>query len=302
VELPLGPSNKTGWPWTEGTGAFPGAGTLPSGRPWPRITIVTPSLNHGAFIEEAIRSVLLQAYPNLELIVVDGGSTDDSIKALGKYGAWLSHWICESDRGPASALNRGFQLGTGELLGFLNADDFLLPGCLATIAREFLSHPGADVVSGHGFFAKLSGEMGTPIFSDRWNLARFANDAGVLVQPATFFRRRAFEQVGGFKERTKASWDIELWADMALAGAVFHTVDEFLAAFRLHAASITGRHFRKHRFRDARAVREKMRGRCETPRDRLWSLVYRARKFSGHPLRTVNQRWFVYSALSRWSL
>ena len=190
----------------------------------------------------------------------------------------------------------------GEILGFLNADDFLLPGCLTTIAREFLSHPWADVVSGHGCFARVSGELGTPIFSDRWNLTRFANDAGVLVQPATFFRRRTFEQVGGFKERTNASWDIELWADMALAGAVFHTVDEFLAAFRLHAASISGRHFRKHRFRDARAVREKMRGRCETPRDRLWCLVHRARKFSGHPLRTVSQRWFVYSALSRWSL
>ncbi len=97
AELPPASSGKTGWPWTEGTRAALAAGTLLDGRPWPRISIVTPSLNHGAFIEEAIRSVLLQAYPNLELIVVDGRSTDGSIKAIGRYGAWLSHWICESD-------------------------------------------------------------------------------------------------------------------------------------------------------------------------------------------------------------
>jgi glycosyltransferase involved in cell wall biosynthesis len=301
TDLPPAPPAKTLWPWTDGSHAA--SEGPPDGRSWPRISIVTPSLNQGTFIEAAIRSVLLQAYPNVELIVVDGGSTDGSVDTISKYGRWLAHSICESDSGPANALNKGFKLATGEILGFLNADDFFLPGCLATIAREFGRHPGVDVVSGHGFMAKASGELGTPIFSDPWNLKTFVYDACVLVQPATFFRRRTFQQVDGFKETPQTTWDMELWADMALAGAAFHSVDEFLAAHRIHAASITGSpHLKKQRRRDARAVRQKMKGRRETLRDRLYSLVHRVRKFSGHPRRTLSQRMFFYSALNRWSL
>src|ERR1700730_2315977 len=149
TELPPAPPRKAGWPWTDGT--QPSSEVLPDGRSWPRISIVTPSLNQGTFVEETIRSVLLQGYPSLELIVVDGGSADRSIETIGRYSAWLARWIYESDAGPADALNKGFRLATGEILGFLNADDFLLPGCLASVAREFRMHSGADVVSGHGF-------------------------------------------------------------------------------------------------------------------------------------------------------
>src|SRR2546427_8920245 len=103
TELPPAPPQKTGWPWIE-------RAQTPSLAPrddptWPRISIVMPSLNHGAFIEAAIRSVLRQDYPDLELIVVDGGSTDGCAETLARYGAWLTHQVCESDRGPADALN-----------------------------------------------------------------------------------------------------------------------------------------------------------------------------------------------------
>ena len=296
-ELPPAPPAKSGWPWTDEADASSEAS------PWPRISIVTPSLNQGAFIEAAIRSVLLQAYPRVELIVVDGGSTDGSVDTIAKYAPWLAHSICERDSGPANALNKGFRRATGEILGFLNADDFLLPGCLATVAREFWMHPGVDVVSGHGFMAKASGELATPIFSDRWNVKKFVYDACVLIQPATFFRRRTFQQVDGFKETPQTTWDMELWADMALAGATFHSVDEFLAAHRVHTASISGSpHLMKQRRQDARAIRQKMKGRRETLRDRIYSLVHRVGKFSGHPRRTLSQRMFFYSTLNRWSL
>jgi len=300
-ELPPAPPAKGGWPWTDG--AHASREGPPDGRSWPRISIVTPSLNQETFIEAAIRSVLLQAYPSVELIVIDGGSTDGSVDTIAKYAPWLAHSICESDSGPANALNKGFRLATGEILGFLNADDFLLPECLATVAREFRMHPGVDVVSGHGFMAKASGELATPIFSDRWNVKTFVYDACVLVQPATFFRRRMFQQADGFKETPRTTWDMELWADMALAGATFHSVDEFLAAHRIHTASISGSpHLMKQRRQDARAVRQKMKGRRETLRDRVYSLVHRVRKFSGHPRRTLSQRMFLYSTLNRWSL
>lgn len=300
IALPPAPQARTGWPWTGGT--RPSA-AVPGGASWPRVSIVTPSLNQGAFVEEAIRSVLLQDYPHVELIVVDGGSTDGSVDVIRRYAPWLAHWMCERDSGPANALNKGFRLASGDILGFLSADDFLLPGCLARVAREFRRYPGADVVSGHGFLAKASGELGTPIFSDRWDLTRFAYGACVLVQPATFFRRSAFQRVQGFSERTRTTWDMELWADMALTGSTFHAVDEFLAAFRLHAASISGSpELRQQRLRDAQAVRQKMKGRREATADRLYSWFQRVRKFSGHPGRTLSQRLFFHSALNRWSL
>ncbi len=262
-----------------------------------------PSLNQGTFLEEAIRSVLLQSYPSLELIVVDGGSTDDSVETIRTYAPWLAHWISEGDEGPADALNKGFMHATGDILGFLNADDFLLPGCLARVAGEFLSRPGADVVSGHGFMAKASSELGTRIFSDRWDFTRFTYGACILVQAATFFRRAAFQRVEGFDAKNRTAWDAQLWADMALAGATFHSIDEPLAVHRIHAASISGNaRLRQQRFNDTSTLQRMLRGRCEIQRDRLYSLFYRMRKFSGHPGRTLRQRWFFYSTLRRWSL
>ncbi len=262
-----------------------------------------PSLNHGAFIEEAIRSVLLQDYPSVELIVVDGGSTDGSVDVIRQYQEHLAAWMCEGDAGPADALNKGFRRASGDVLSFLNADDFLLPQSLWTVAREFRRRPQADVLSGHGFFVNAVGELGTPMFSDRWDLSRVVHTACVLVQPATFFRSRIFQRVGGFSEQTRTAWDMELWADMALAGATFQCVDAFLAATRLHAASITGNpQWRKQRLEDARLVRQKVRGRPERARDRIHAVLHRVRKFADHPCRTLSQRLFLYSALRRWSL
>ena len=276
---------------------------MADGQPWPLISIVTPSFNQGRFVEEALRSVLLQGYPRVELIVVDGGSKDGSVETIAQYDPWLKHWRSEPDLGPADALNKGFAFASGDILGFLNADDFYLPGCLTTIAEEFRLRPEAEVLSGHGYFAKPSGELGTPTLSDRWSLRRFQHGACVLVQQATFFRRSAFERVHGFRQHTGTCWDMALWADMALAGATFGSLPEFIAAFRLHAGSITGSaDLRVSRIRDAMAVIEHMRGRPESFTDRLLGLFYRGLKFSGHPRLTLQQRVFFHSTLGRWSL
>src|SRR5438270_3751687 len=134
AELPP-PAGKTGWPWTEETPALPPA--RPDGSAWPRISIVTPSYNQGEFIEETIRSVLLQGYPDLEYFVLDGGSTDASTGVIGKYERWLTWWLSERDAGQADAINNGLQKSSGELFNWINSDDALLPGALFRLAVAY---------------------------------------------------------------------------------------------------------------------------------------------------------------------
>jgi len=301
MTVPSPPPARGGWPWAADVDRSFDPIDAPG---WtPRVSLVMPSLNQGIFVEAAIRSVLLQNYPDVELIVVDGGSTDGSDDVFRAYDSHLAHWVSECDRGPAHALNKGFARATGDILGFLNADDFLLPGSLAKVVREFARHPWADVVSGHGYFANARGEIGSPFVSDRFDLKRLASDACVLVQAATFFRSSRFLRIDGFNEANRTAWDMELWADLARAGARFHRFDEYLSVFRLHEQSITCRlELRKQRRRDARAVRQKVKGRVETTGDRVNCLLQRIWKFSGHPLRTLNQRLFFHATLNRWSV
>lgn len=297
--MPPEPFASTLWPLTPGTFVAPPVAR----RERARLSLVMPSRNHGAFIEAAIRSVLLQAHPSVELIVMDAASTDATREILAQYEPWLARAVSEPDAGPADALNKGFAHASGELLGFLNADDFLLPGSLDTVIRWFDAHPETDVVSGHGYMARPSGELGPAVVSDRWDRDRFVRGTCILFQPATFFRREAFDRAGGFSARRQQTWDMELWAGMAESGAAFATMEAALAAHRLHPDSITGSpDLRRARWDDARHIREQLLGRRESLTDRALVWWHRARKFSQHPGRTLSQRVFCYSTLGRWSL
>ena len=135
ADLPPPPPGKTGWPWTTKPPRLPAL--QPDGTPWPRISIVTPSYNQGQYIEETLRGVLLQGYPNLEYIVMDGGSTDGTVDILRKYAPWLAHWTSEPDRGQAHAINKGMASATGAIGAYLNSDDYYLPGALLYVAGSF---------------------------------------------------------------------------------------------------------------------------------------------------------------------
>jgi glycosyltransferase involved in cell wall biosynthesis len=137
---------KCGWPWTEESPQSPE--TMPDGKPWPKISIVTPSFNQGQYIEETIRSILLQGYPNLEYIVIDGGSTDGAVDVIRKYEKWLTYWVSEPDKGQADAINKGLERCTGEIFNWINSDDMLTPNILGCIATSYVRNNGVSSVVG----------------------------------------------------------------------------------------------------------------------------------------------------------
>ena len=149
AELPPPPAGRTGWPWTEEYPQLPDK--MPDGSAWPRISIVTPSFNQADFLEETIRSVLLQGYPELEYFVIDGGSKDHSVEVIKKYERWISFWVSEKDRGQSHAINKGFERCRGDLMTFQNSDDLYLPGALADAAKKFAARRDAGAVIG-GFY------------------------------------------------------------------------------------------------------------------------------------------------------
>jgi glycosyltransferase involved in cell wall biosynthesis len=206
----------------------------------PKISIVTPSFNQGAFIERTILSVLEQGYPNLEHIIIDGGSTDKTVEVIKKYEKNISYWVSEKDNGQANAINKGFHKATGELLGWLNSDDRLEPGALHTVAEHSRRFPRAGVFVGHGRIVDIAGEEisytkpGDLHFDGlcRW-LA-----GGNFMQPSCFFRREAFLAAGPLDESIYMAFDLDLW--LRLAKIVdFQHVDKLLSTALSHEKAKT---------------------------------------------------------------
>lgn len=137
-DLPPPPPGKSGWPWTKQSQLLPEQ--RPDGSKWPRISIVTPSYNQGQFLEETIRSVLLQGYPNLEYIIIDGGSTDNSVEIVKKYEQYLAYWVSERDRGQSDALNKGFNHCSGDIYAYINSDDLFLANAFHKVSNAFVIH------------------------------------------------------------------------------------------------------------------------------------------------------------------
>ena len=197
----------------------------------PKISIVTPSFNQGMFLEETIQSVLSQQYPNLEYMIIDGGSNDNSVNIIKQYAPRLSYWESERDRGFGHAINKGFARAKGSIVCWLNSDDVLLPGALLTVGKYFAKHPEVGLVFGdrhiindqskllskRKYFFYLPGQL------------RFAK---TLPQECTFWRRTAFEEAGAYlNEELKFAIDLELWCRLSKV-ARFKHIPFFLGSFR----------------------------------------------------------------------
>jgi hypothetical protein len=203
----------------------------------PRITIVTPSFNQGQYLEETILSVLDQGYPNLEYMVVDGGSTDNSVEIIRKYEKHLAWWVSEKDRGQSHAINKGMARATGDILGYLASDDCLLPGCLEFVADRFVA--GAQWVAGMARYIE-SGKCIGQCTSRRETRPSEWFSANMLAQPATFWSRELAEKCGEFREDFHMSLDWEFWLRLRFAlGVRPEVVERELATYRLHEMSKT---------------------------------------------------------------
>jgi len=232
--------------------------------------------------------VLDQQIIDLEYIAVDPGSTDGSREIIEQYSSIIK--VFEKDAGPADGLNHGFSISHGEILGYLNSDDILLPGALEKIIDLFEKNPDIDVVYGHCLVIDTQGNELRKCYSDKFSLCAAAYGAAMVVQPSTFFRRKIFEKVGGFNVENKSNWDGELFIDFALAGAKMLRIDCFLSGYRVHNESITGSGklavlHEKYR----RDIFKKIMGRPWRNIDATLAFLMRAKKHLFHPRAAIER-------------
>jgi glycosyltransferase involved in cell wall biosynthesis len=196
-----------------------------------RFSIVTPSFNTGRHIADAIHSVLSQDYPDLDYLVMDGSSTDNTLDVLRSFGDRI-RWASERDSGQSDAIRRGFQGTTGDVLGWLNADDVLAPGALRSVAEFFFEHGEVDLVYGDANYIDANGnEIGPCLNVEPFNARRLFHYSDFIVQPAAFFRRSAYEAVGGLDPTLHYGMDYDLWLKLAKAHKVAY-LPKRLASYR----------------------------------------------------------------------
>lgn len=243
-----------------------------------KVSIVTISYNQAQFLRECMDSVLNQNHSDVEYIVVDPGSTDGSREIIESYGDQVIK-VFEKDSGAADGLNRGFAKATGEIFGFLNSDDTLLPNAVSTLVNYFNANPCVDVVTGCGYFTDVDNRRTRRIVPSKLTPWMYAHGGVSVFQQGTFFKSHFFKKVNGFNINNKTCWDGELFLDMAMAGARFATIGDDLALFRLHAGGITGSGRLEASYRvDSERLFEKAIGRERQPSDRVNSLIARFSK------------------------
>ncbi len=206
----------------------------------PKISIITPSFNQGKFIEQTILSIIDQNYPNLEYIIIDGGSTDNTVEIIKKYEKYITYWISEPDRGQSHAINKGLELATGDIFNWINSDDFLKPNALNEIAQQFIENPNAQLLCG---FCR--------VFYDKTNETSHVYQMGVhkqitdnffnpiMCQPSSFYRTKTVKELGGVNESLNYVFDDELWFKFLSKYGTENIIftKKQLTQFRLHGNS-----------------------------------------------------------------
>lgn len=216
---------------------------------YPKISVITPSFNQGHFIRETIDSVLNQNYPNLEYIVMDGGSTDDTVAILKSYGNKIQ-WVSKKDKGQTDAINKGIKKTSGEIVAYINSDDVMLPNTLHTVAEYFMSHQEAMWMTGDYFIIDADGNKIQSYVANYKKILRnlpnktVLSIANFIIQPSTFWRRSLINEIGLFDESLHYCMDFDYWM-RAIEQYPVHIVPNYFSLFRIHGDSKGGSLFVK---------------------------------------------------------
>ena len=234
LETNLPSVSKPGWPWDVPSITVPPL--MPDGRPWPLVSIVTPSFNQAEFLEETIRSVLLQGYPNLEYIIMDGGSTDGSVQIIQKYAPFLAYWISQKDDGQSAAINAGFKRGQGQYLAWLNSDDVFLPDAIQHVVEKLHLNPSAGMAFGQAEVVNEQGQKIGVFEPVDYRFEDLLTMKIILPQQAAFFRKSVFESIGYLRTDLDYAMDVELFIRIGAAYPIL-PVRDTLAQFRLSSSN-----------------------------------------------------------------
>lgn len=243
----------------------------------PKITVITPSYNQGRFLEQTIKSVIEQNYPNLEHIIMDGGSTDNSVAIIKQYEKHLTYWQSQPDGGQSSALNAGFQRATGEIFCWLNSDDQFCSNALNTVGQYFANHPECDWIGGGGIIRMQNGEDKI-VLPQKIDFDSFLYNWGdnCICQPSIFWRKRLWDKMGAMDNFYQSSFDYDFWLRIAKAGSGA-TIDDMLSINLFHPAQKTQAKYYET-FVETNLVRF-VHGAREKARDELLQVCERAFRY-----------------------
>ncbi len=231
----------------------------------PLLSIVIANFNYGRFLEDAIRSVVAQNLgEKVELIICDGGSTDNSIDIIKKYADNIAWWVSEKDKGQSDAFNKGFSHARGKYLTWLNADDIMPKGCLAVVCRELEAHPDCEWFTGNFFRFTQDGRVIEIGWGPHWypSFLQRPNSPAVIFGPSTFFSKRIYEAAGRIREDMNFMMDNDLWYRFMMSGVKQRRINCFCWAFRMHVGSKTAE-FGDHKISpEQRAKFEEERRAC----------------------------------------
>lgn len=212
---------------------------LSSNITWPKISIVTPSYNQGKYIEQTILSVINQNYPNLEYIIIDGGSTDETVDIIRKYEQHITYWVSEKDNGQSHAINKGIEKCTGEIFNWLNSDDWYESDALFKIANEFINNTSLEFVSGFENHVYENGE--TILYKGTYlnKTIEQTIETCEVAQPSTFFKLDSIKSIGGVSNDLHYVMDGHIWIRLLLLKGFNHfkKIDKTLVNFRYHESS-----------------------------------------------------------------
>lgn len=202
---------------------------------YPKITIITPSYNQGQFIEATIRSVLAQNYPNLEYFIFDGGSTDNTIDVIKKYDKYITYWESQKDKGQSHAINKGFKVASGDIIGWLNSDDLFFPETLQRVANYFKDKNYRKILYGEGIYLLDKYQLAIKNTTARLSNKHPITLCDFIIQPSTFWGRTVVEEVGELDEDLHYGFDWDWFIKANNKNIPFQMVKEDFSVYRIHA-------------------------------------------------------------------